>query len=173
VVGATRHQAVARRIADAAVTLVRDEHHVLPLRGSRLGVAPVEADATPAGDLVAALQRHGAAARALSPDDDLASVDQIVAVTCSRGHLTPAHAAVVRVLHRRAADRLVVVATGDPYDLLQLPEVAAYVATYGADPHTLDAAARVLLGAREPAGRLPVSLPGLGAAGTRAPGAAP
>jgi beta-N-acetylhexosaminidase len=173
VVGAARHQAVARRIADAAVTLVRDEHQVLPLRGPRVGVVSVGGDAAPARTLEAALRRHGAAPRTLGPVDDLASVDQVIAVTCSRGRLDPTHAAVVQALHRRAGDRLVVVATGDPYDLLQVPEVAAYIATYGSDPHTLDATARVLLGALTPTGHLPVSLPGSGAEGHRHSGAVP
>jgi beta-N-acetylhexosaminidase len=44
---------------------------------------------------------------------------------------------------------------------LQFPEVDAYLATYGADEPSLEAAALVLLGRIAPRGRLPVSLPGL------------
>jgi len=164
-VGTPEHQAVARAIADAAVTLVRDQRGRLPLRGSRVGVVTLGGDDAVPCDLVEPLRHHGARARACTAHDDLSSVDSVVAVTCSRGLMDPTRAAAIRELHRRAGDRLIVVAAGDPYDLLQFPDVSAYIATYGADPHSLDAAARVLLGALAPVGRLPVSLPGLPASG--------
>jgi len=164
-VGTADHHAVARAIADAAVTLVRDQQGRLPLRGPRVGVVTLGGDDAVPGDLVERLRRHGAAARACPAHDDLSSVDDVVAVTCSRGTIDPTWAAAIKDLHRRVGDRLIVVAAGDPYDLLQFAEVSAYMATYGADPHTLDAAARVLVGALTPVGRLPVSLPGLPASG--------
>jgi hypothetical protein len=99
----------------------------------------------------------------------LDDADHLVAVTCARGVLPAAQVAMVQGLHRRYGDRLVVVATGDPYDLLQFPNVPAYLLTYGPDGPSLDAAARVLLGLLPPRGRLPVALPGLHAAGYRAP----
>ncbi len=171
-VGTAEHQAVARAIADAAVTLVRDQRGRLPLRGPRVGVVTPGGDDAVPGDLVERLRRHGAAARACPAHDDLSSVDDVVAVTCSRGTIDPTWAAAINDLHRRVGDRLIVVATGDPYDLLQFAEVSTYMATYGADPHTLDATARVLVGALTPVGRLPVSLPGLPASGNGGAGGA-
>ena len=171
-VGTAEHQAVARAIADAAVTLVCDRRGVLPLRGRRVGVVTLGGDDAGSCDLVEPLRRHGAEARACMPGDDVSSVDYVVAVTYSRGMVAPTYAAAIKALHGRVGDRFVVLAAGDPYDLLQFPEVSTYVTTYGADPYTLDAAARVLLGALSPLGRLPVSLPGLntrngGAGGAR------
>ncbi len=176
-VGAADHQAVARHIAEAAVTLVRDQRRIVPLQGPRIGVVIVADDsANGAGaeslHLVESLQRCGADARACAPHDDLSLVDQVVALTYSRGMLAPARVAAIQDLHRRVDHRLVVVAAGDPYDLMQFPQVSAYLVTYGADPFSLDAAARVLLGTLTPKGRLPVSLPGLHPVGTGSVGGA-
>jgi beta-N-acetylhexosaminidase len=174
-VGTEEHLGIARRIAEASVTLVRDRASVIPLAG-RLGVVTVETDGQepPTPSLAPVLRHHHAEvieARAGTSFDGsgLDDADRLVAVTCARGALPAAQVAVVQGLHRRYGDRLVVVATGDPYDLLQFPEVPAYLLTYGPDEPSLDAAARVLLGLLPPRGQLPVALPGLYAAGHSAP----
>ncbi|MDR7486559.1 MAG: beta-N-acetylhexosaminidase [Armatimonadota bacterium] len=166
VVGTGEHARIARRIAEAAVTLVADRAGVIPLRGGRIGVTAVSAGAEEHDppDLAAALRGHHAAVRTLSASqapeaDSLAEIDYLVAVTCTRGGLSPDQVRVMRVLHSRLGDRLVVVAAGDPYDLVQVPEVPAYLATYSPDAYSLDAAARVLLGLVPARGRLPVTLP--------------
>ncbi len=161
-VGIDEHLDVAARIAAAAVTLVRDRAGALPLRGAT-GVVTLagatEEWARP--ELTSALRHHGAAASDRTLSEDLAGLDHVVAVTRSQGTLPNAQVAAVRELFRAAGDRVVVVATGDPYDLVAFPEIPAYLATYGSDALSLDAAAQVLLGEIVPRGRLPVSLPGI------------
>lgn len=167
--GTPAHVDVARRVAQAAVTLVRDPTGTLPLRGTIAVVAlapPAEAgqrlDAL-RPDLVAALRRHGADAAARPLDArDLAAFDRVAAVTWGRGTSGARTADALRALHRRAGNRLVVVAAGDPYELAAAPADAACLATYGADPQSVDVAAQVLLGRRPARGSLPVTLPGGG-----------
>ncbi len=166
-VGAPKHQDIARRIAAAAVTLVRGRAGVVPLRGA-IGVVTVVQASEEWGrpDLVPAMRRHGAVARECAPEGGLSDLNHIVAVTCNRGTPHPSQVAAIRDLWRRAGDRLVVVATGDPYDVIQFPEIPGYLVTYGVDEPSLDAAAQVLLGKIPPRGRLPVTLPGLHPVGT-------
>ncbi len=161
-VGTPDHQDIAGRIAAAAVTLVRDRAGVTPLTGARIGVVAVAQDSEEWGrpDLAGSLRQHGAIVREYAAQDSLFDLDHVIAVTCSRGTPPPAQVEAVRALYRQTGDRLVVVATGDPYDLLQFPEIPAYLVTYGSDETSLDAAAQVLLGGIPPRGRLPVSLPG-------------
>ncbi|HET8678853.1 MAG TPA: beta-N-acetylhexosaminidase [bacterium] len=162
-VGTAEHFDVAARIAAAAVTLVRDRAGVLPLKGA-IGIITV-AGATeewPPPNLATALRQHGANARDRTAAEDLADVDRAVVVTRSQGALPSSQVAAVRDLHRRLGDRIVVVATGDPYDLMTFPEIPAYLVTYGWDVPSLNAGAQVLLGRISPGGRLPVSLPGVG-----------
>jgi beta-N-acetylhexosaminidase len=162
-VGTPAHLDVARRIAQAAVTLVRDRPGRLPLRG-RIAVASLAAP-TAEGErpgLEAVLRRYGVDAWAQPLEaHDLSSFDRVVAVTWGRGLPDARTAGALRALHRAVGSRLVVVAVGDPYDLAAAPDDAACLATYGADPLSLDAVAQVLLGRRSARGRLPVTLPGV------------
>lgn len=161
-VGIDEHCDVAARIAAAAVTLVRDRARALPLRGS-VGVVTLAGATGEWGrpDLTSTLRHHGAAATDRTLSEDLVGLDHVVAVTRSQGTLSHSQVTGVRDLFRAVGDRLVVVATGDPYDLVAFPEIPAYLVTYGSDALSLDAAAQVLLGKSAPRGRLPVSLPGI------------
>jgi len=165
-VGTEDHLRTAIRIAEAAVTLVRDRRGAIPVKpakAARIGVAALSPGLDEGGppDLTSVLRRHGVTVRDCAAGDPLIDVDCVVVVTCTRGMPDPGQVAAVRDLYRRVGDRLVVVAAGDPYDLLQFPEVPAYLVTYGSDEPSLEAAARVLLGRAQAHGRLPVTLPGL------------
>ncbi len=164
---ASVHARIAEQIAAVAVTLVRDRAGVLPLEQGQIGVictAPHPVDAV-GHDLASALRRHGAVVDEIHldevdrPDCPALSRGAIVAATCARGAPHARAVATLRALHCVFGDRLVVVAAGDPYDLVALPDIPAYLATYGADPPSLDAAARVLLGQARARGTLPVTLP--------------
>jgi len=67
----------------------------------------------------------------------------------------------LQALHQQFGERLVVVGAGNPYELLRIPGLHAYLAAYGPDPASMRAAAKILSGKLEPTGRLPVALPGL------------
>ena len=67
---------------------------------------------------------------------------------------------IVRELHRHAADRLLVVALRDPYQLAEYVEVGSFVCSFSFRPPAAVAAAEVLLGQVEASGRTPVSVPG-------------
>ncbi len=179
--GTSEHLAVARRIGEAAVTLVRDRHGAIPLRAGRIHVVVIGNPRVPsegeggAENFATALRRYHRDVRALRGGPSIvvgtmegegsAGAGMCVAVTCTRGALSAGHVEEIRMLHRRYGPRFVLLAAGDPYDLLRVPEVPAYLCTYGADPWSLDAAARVLLGLASAQGRLPVTLPGLHPAG--------
>ena len=161
-VATEEHAAIARRIAEAAVTLVRDRAGMIPLKATRVGVvtvAPVLGDdTTPA--FAPWLRRYHPAALEIPADDPADASDAVIAVTCTRGTPASSQVTTIREIHRRLGARLIVLAAGDPYDLLQFPEVPAYLVTYGPDGPSLDAAARVLVGLIRSRGRLPVALPG-------------
>ena len=60
---------------------------------------------------------------------------------------------------------MVVLAVGEPYDLVRFPHVRTYVATYGSQPLHVRSAVEVLFGEQPARGRLPVSIPSLYEAG--------
>jgi len=169
--GASDHaevQTFSAEVAEAAVTLVRNETRMIPLPDGPLRLIMLGGDTGPTlGRALSGRRPHVVEVR-LDPRDGRVEGDAgglTVIVTHSRGTPDPLAVECVRAAHRRGADRLIVVATGTPYDLAAFPEVRSYLATYGREPVMLEAAARLLTGEIAPRGRLPVSIPGCHPAG--------
>ena len=161
----------AAEIAGHAVTLVRNEAGMIPLPDGPADVlslvpqARIPEDAAGQPTLSAMLRTLQRPARdvLLSAGDSWDGATGggvVIVVPHSQGRPSPWQVDLVRRAHEAHGDRLVVVATGTPYDLADLPPVSTYVATYGREPGLLMAAARMLLGAAPPRGRLPVTIPG-------------
>jgi beta-N-acetylhexosaminidase len=76
--------------------------------------------------------------------------------------LEPRHVELIRQLAALPdGPKIVAVSFGSPYFLRHFPEIEAYVCLYKNTPETQSAAARVLAGELDVAGKLPVSIPGL------------
>ncbi|MFY0576381.1 glycoside hydrolase family 3 C-terminal domain-containing protein [Cystobacter fuscus] len=85
----------------------------------------------------------------------------VTVVLVNRVWTSNAQKALVRAL-QGANKSVVVVSVREPYDLAHLPDVSTYVATYGYQPVSMKALARVLVGEVNPSGHLPVSIPEAG-----------
>ncbi|OWA35650.1 beta-N-acetylhexosaminidase [Saccharibacillus sp. O16] len=168
----------ARRISEASVTLVRNERRILPLRPVRTLAITCSANVTAFVDESIASTRGlgrelaelglevidrvvdagdvAAHQEALLREAQRGDIAQIVVGTYN-AQFNPAQAELVRQL-RGLGLPLVVVALRDPYDLLEFPNVPAYVAIYESRPLALQSAALALLGRIPFRGRLPVSV---------------
>ncbi|WP_329598463.1 glycoside hydrolase family 3 protein [Streptomyces pseudovenezuelae] len=172
-VGTPAHLAAADRIAERTTTLLVNEGRLLPLnrRTHRkllvVGADPASPSGTtgpPTGVLAAALTELGFTATALSTGtapsaavvaQAVAAAQQADAVVVGTYNITAAQKTLVEQL--LATGRPVVaVAIRNPYDVAQLPEVPACLATYSWTDVELRAAARVIAGKAAPHGRLPV-----------------
>ena len=184
-VGAPAHWALAQDIAARAITLLRDNATLVPApRDGRLAVV------TYAPELdIAAGRAFAAELRALAPQatevridpstaaselDSLSArvqgADRVIVTThvrtiegTGRFAIAPRVAAWVDTLATR--ERVLVVASGNPYVIAQFPRVGSYLVTYGIDASLERAAARAIVGAAPIVGRAPISLPGFFAAG--------
>jgi beta-N-acetylhexosaminidase len=162
----------ARRLAAAAITIVKDEGGWLPLpTAAQPLIVELSGAFNPASGVIAPVVAHklsqalGGEPLVLPADPGESYVRQVL--ERARGRVTivataeagkyPGQVLLVRVLHE-AGVRLIVAAVGGPYDLMYFPEVSAYVACYGANPPTVDALADVLTGRLPGRGRLPVQL---------------
>jgi beta-N-acetylhexosaminidase len=182
VVGSEGHRSLAAEVARRAITLVRNEAGLLPLRlpadAQIAAIMPAPRDLTPADTsstvppaLADALRRHHprvdafvtgqppsdaeiASLAAHAPDFDLLVVGTISA------SLDRAQAELVRAL--RATGRPVVwVALRTPWDLAVDASAPTYACSYGIHRPSLDALADVLFGVAPASGRLPVEIAGL------------
>jgi beta-N-acetylhexosaminidase len=194
IVGCAAHRALAAEIAARAVTLVRDDNRLLPLRpagDSRLAVVlPRPVDLTPADTSSYVAPTLAQALRRFHPGVDefiLSHAPQAEEIAALLEQLrSPAvryQAVIIGTLNAFAQQGqaalvlaalaaglpVVVVALRMPYDLAAFPNAPAYLCTYSILEPALDALARVLFGEAAPHGRLPVSIPGLYERGHSAP----
>jgi beta-N-acetylhexosaminidase len=180
VVGCQEHRALAREVAEASVTLVRDHPKRLPVRldaDDRIAVVvPRPEDLTPADTssylvpaLAAAVGRHHAQVDeffvSMNPSasdvrallETLSAYDLVILGTINAtGH--SGQAALVRAVVKQGTPA-VAVALRMPYDLAAYPEAGTYACTYSILPPAMDALADALFGKIPFKGTLPVSLP--------------
>jgi beta-N-acetylhexosaminidase len=187
-IAAPESLAVARKAYEDAVTLVKNDGPVLPLRdnGGKLTVFSLSSD--PGGyfagrplvdEIRGRLKNPGRDLRAFYAEastgrefietavgDASGATTALVAlfsrVASSKGtaDLNPGHVRAVKDLIATGVP-VVVVSFGSPYFLEHFPEAAAYVCVYRPTAEAQAAAARVLFGEIDARGKLPVTLPGL------------
>ena len=182
VVGSTAHRATAQRIADGAVTLLRNTGAVLPLAPGTptaivtfAGESDVIAGRTFAGELRSRLGEgriiriSPATSRArldslLRPGERMVLATFVRTIEGEGRFAVGAHVAqwVDSVAWTRP---VTVVAFSNPYVLREFNRVAGYVATFGRGDAVERAAARAVAGALPFAGRAPITLPGYFRAG--------
>jgi beta-N-acetylhexosaminidase len=183
---------LAQEIADHAVTLVRDEAHLLPLaalkpdaRVFNLAITNGEDRLFVAQTFVGALAQGGRRPATVVLDERSSEADvkkalerakdaDLVVVSMygrvrtgqsNSGALPePGQRALEKLIERKAP--LVGISFGNPYLLMNFPDLKTYMIAYGDMPSLQRAAARALLGDIDVVGRLPISLPQLYARGT-------
>ena len=181
------HRRVAADIAGKAITLVREEDGVLPLKPeSRLvyvGISDFPELTSPAGVAEREIRRHmKTSPLAFSIDsrsrleemnpilDAAKEADVIVLAMAIRavsgtGRLQLPDAARHLVANLPPNVKVVGIAFGSPYLLRDLPSLRTYLCAYGVQPVMQRAAAAALFGERAIGGKLPVTIPGLHARG--------
>jgi beta-N-acetylhexosaminidase len=182
VVGDTSHSALARRVAERGIVLVRDSLRMVPLAAGRasrvLSVTYARRSDLGAGvGFNAELRRASDSMRTeFVSSDDVASdfqrllgiadsVDVVVVGSYVNISSTTATAGAPRAFIdfvtklQARHPRSVLVSFGTPYLLQQTPAVSSYMIAWGPSQASQQAAARALLGTSAITGRLPISLP--------------
>jgi beta-N-acetylhexosaminidase len=179
-VGGAEHGELAREVATRAITLIRDDAGLLPLRPEPavrvLVIVPKPADLTPA-DTSSFLSIE--LAQALRDRWPATFVDELIVpidpgdadVTAARDRAGAADIVVLGTINAFAIDgqrrlaesvlaaaaKSVLVAMRLPHDARALPAAQTALATYGIEPPTIEALVDVLSGRAVPRGRVPVS----------------
>jgi len=188
VVGSKPHRDFAQQIEDQAITLVRDEGHVLPLRASPdLRVVQINVVDSrngwregPVGRIVAAeLPKRFPRAVTVQVDDqstpneldlvrklaqtgDALVVNGFIRVAAYKGSIDLTAAEIALLKDLVAMNKpFVFTVFGSPYVLTHIPELPSYIVTYDTSPLAEMAAVRAITGEIPFLGKLPISLPGL------------
>jgi beta-N-acetylhexosaminidase len=182
VVGSAEHRALAYQAAGCAITLIRDEQRLLPLRPGAdtrmLVVMPEPHNLTPADTSVLVLPTLAEALRFYHPQVDEALIsprpsgdeitglrekaagyDLLILGTISASIQTEQGVLVRELL--RLGKPTITVALRTPYDLVTYPEASTYLCTYSILEPSMKALGAVLFGETNFAGKLPVTIEGL------------
>jgi beta-N-acetylhexosaminidase len=174
------HQRLGERAYQRAVTLVRDEARLLPVRmpeeAQIVVIAYPPARISQASDrayphtaLVERIQeRHpnsqsalvGRSAGAMNVAQALEmarDADALIAVTLNASRDLRQAALIRRLI--ATGKPIIAIAASDPYDVAAFPQLPTWLATYEYTPAALAAAADAIFGAFTPRGHLPISLP--------------
>ncbi len=185
---AAAHLALARRIAERAVTLVRSTGRALPLRHGQQHIGCVQlvsGTGTPrTAALTAELRGHFPDLRTVEVgrSPSAKDIDHIMDTLGDCRHLIVAgfikvaewsgviglsreQQALVERLRRRGA-RIILLSFGSPYLLQAVPQAVACINAYGDDDPSIRAAVAALTGELNPTGVLPITIPGLAERGT-------
>jgi beta-N-acetylhexosaminidase len=177
---------LATEIAEHAITLVRNDAGLLPLKANTdqpivtIGITNGDDRAWVAQPFAAAMTVAGKKMQTIvlddrSSDDDVrkaieaASKAQTVIVSMyGRVRTGQARSVALPEPGEKALNRLIEhkipivgISFGNPYLLLNFPKLQTYLVAYGDMPSLQDAAARAVLGQIDITGHLPISLPGL------------
>ena len=171
--GTPHHLAVAGRVGDHSVTLIRND--ALPLAGSEkvfvtgYRLVSESTDARPVEHLAGELERHGVTtdrfetgtapnAATIAAAQERARASDVTVVATSNASGSASQRNLVNALIDTGKP-VVLVAARNPYDIASLPRTSTYIASYSWAAPAMQAVARTLLGEVDPTGRLPVRIP--------------
>jgi beta-N-acetylhexosaminidase len=167
-VGTDKSREQAQDTARRAVTLLKNEGNLLPLRLSpeqKVGIISQYS-------LIDRVKAHHGNVEEMHvvpvnpPDTDIAKAVQLaqdkdlLIVGTYSASLYPQQVKLVREL-QKLGKPIVVLAFRNPYDIKEFPDVNAYLNLYGFRSVHLQAAVDTLFGVNKPSGKLPVTVPGL------------
>ena len=175
--GTPEHQAVAGRVGDHGVTLLKNDAGLLPLDAGAwqkvlvTGYRSVSgtSNAQPAAHLAAALGSREVPTELFetgtAPDAGTietavskAAVKDVIVVLTSNATGSESQRNLVSAL-LATGKPVVLVATRNPYDIAALTQTPTYIASYSWTKPSMQAVGRVLLGEVNPSGKLPVRIP--------------
>jgi beta-N-acetylhexosaminidase len=183
IIGNASHQQLRDQAYDLSTTLVRNDAALLPLHlepSERLWLLSLQSSTLSMVNdredeeylkeyLVESIRQYHPQVNTI-PLSEHATVDElagqlqsvaapdVIVVTTVNAHLDQQQTELMKYLVQ-SSRRVIGIAVGNPYDLLAFPQLRTYLVTYEYTPPALTAAVRVLFGAIQAQGRLPVSLP--------------
>jgi beta-glucosidase-like glycosyl hydrolase len=187
ILDAEEHRAVAEQIATRAVTLLREESGVLPLKRDAKVVVLTVSDFPELGNPLKEIEREVAQRLAAKPatfmldgrsrreevkpfavaaqNADVVILALAIRARSGAGHLAVPEAARFAVEQIPANVKTVAIAFGTPYVIRDMPQLQTYFCAYGIQSVMQTAVVKALFGEAPVTGKLPVTIPGMFARG--------
>lgn len=173
-IGKKEHLEKAQQISDKSITLVKDEHSLLPLDKEKktiviwpkIGTTSVVDEQyskhTTLGDfLKGRLEQievvHVGEVMTKDLVDKANRADQVIIATYNASTNEEQRAIIEQIL-KSTHKKTVICAFRNPYDLEVFPQVSTYIAAYEIQPNAIRSTARVLTGEIIAEGKMPVSI---------------
>jgi beta-glucosidase-like glycosyl hydrolase/CubicO group peptidase (beta-lactamase class C family) len=184
VLSSPEHLGEAEEIANASVTLLRDDQEIIPFRAEQLDsvlvvtITDEEASRASNPPLSREVKRRVPVARSAYVDPRsteeeirgiIAMADSVEAIVTGvfvrwsdhKGSISLSDTTVALLKEFLQTDKpMAVISFGSPYILRQIPNVPSYLCAYGTVPLAVRAAVRAIFGEIPIEARIPVSIPG-------------
>ncbi|BDG35425.1 beta-N-acetylhexosaminidase [Saccharococcus caldoxylosilyticus] len=169
VVGSKEHKQIEAEAAAKSITLVKNDH-VLPLQKSKVNNLVVVGNTMieSLGEAVRTYVPNATVIQAAAPLDEaqlqkVKEADAVIVGTYTSnvsGRLpsSPQMKMVQQIIANTDAP-VIVIGIRNPYDVMSYPNVDAYLAQYGFQQASFQAAADTIFGVNTPTGKLPVTIP--------------
>jgi beta-N-acetylhexosaminidase len=158
-IGTAEHHELALELARKAITLLKDEASLLPLKPDEPLLVIETAAAKGLGLLLNAKTleiKNDPNTDAITAAMSIAKDSHKIVVTTTDAHLYPGQVQLVNELLPQIPN-IIIVSVRTPYDINVLSPVPTFLAAYGGNTPTLRAIADVLMGKFQPSGVLPVT----------------
>ena len=175
IVDSERHAAIARDISEKSITVVKDEMELLPVKTEDiLTISPNPALMTGVEDSSKMVDSFAQiAATRLGGEYSVMEVDpkesyiesmakkaegrDLVIVGTYNANLNPGQIKLIEEIYRHNKN-IMVVALRNPYDISEFEYISTYICAYEYTPLSIYSLVDILSGAKEPVGKLPISL---------------
>jgi beta-N-acetylhexosaminidase len=155
------HHALALELARKAITLMKDDALLLPLKPDERLLVIETAAAKGLGAMLDATTleiKNDPDADAIVAAASMAAHGGKVIITTTEANLYPGQVELVKQLQEKTPN-IIIVSVRTPYEISVLPDVPTVLAAYGGNVPALKAIADVLMGKAKASGVVPVNLP--------------
>lgn len=175
IVGCEEHLSIERETAQKAITLIRNNNSVLPIKDpdSSKKILVIAGTVFRTTTYISQIEKyHPQNNESIVVNDSIlnsstdltgevkAAIDRADIIIVATNNITKADNQIVKMMNYGKGKTFIFIAVRNPYDIMYYPNADVYLAQYGWNASNLKAAIDVIFGNVNPSGKLPAEIPG-------------